>query len=190
MNSSKIYDDDLTLNRYRDYLLDLCRFPVRIRSKYTSLMDSLLFFSFTPLVELDTNRAADGIELRNGFLRSDRPASVLEVLIAFSIRIDREYIGFPGDPHPEIIFSEMLDNLDLFIYTNNYFSIDKVANIVDRFVGRHYTPKGEGNIFPLPNTQNDQRKVDMWGQMNEYVNTYYRNGYRFDIPRRRKVNEW
>jgi hypothetical protein len=36
-------------------------------------------------------------------------------------------------------------------------------------IHRYYQPNGHGGFFPLENPQDDQRHVELWYQLNEYV---------------------
>ena len=70
-------------------------------------------------------------------------------------------------------FKVMLDNLDLSKMTDDmYFEyggsmyVDNVLNIM---IERKYNRKGEGGLFPLKSTKRDQRKVELWYQLNNYL---------------------
>ena len=40
-------------------------------------------------------------------------------------------------------------------------------------LAREYSDNGHGGLFPLKNPKKDQRKVEIWYQMTEYINENY-----------------
>ena len=148
---------------------------------YDLLMAELLDYTFVSYVNFDDNRARDGIGLRDDFLYEmdvypeyydilkGHSCCVLEVLVALAIRIEDEYIGDPKDFHPERIFWEMLCNLGLNKYTNRRFRARDIYDILDTWMRRQFSRSGEGSIFPLRSTKRDQRELQIWDQMNEYL---------------------
>lgn len=146
------------------------------------LIDFLHETPFTWTIEMDQNRADDGLYLRKiyyeerdleGIFMFGRDVSVLEVLVSLAIRMDNEYIGDPGDPHPEYIFWEFLENLGLDVYVNSKFSCEKCEKIVGVWLKRRFDSKGKGSIFPIIKPKRDQRKIEIWSQMQEYIRENY-----------------
>jgi hypothetical protein len=45
-----------------------------------------------------------------------------------------------------------------------------MEEIFERLIWRNYAPNGEGGFFPLENPREDQTQVELWYQMNSYVN--------------------
>jgi len=63
-----------------------------------------------------------------------------------------------------------MENLDLKKYNDDRpIPVKKVDDILDRVIHRKYKANGEGGFFPLKETNNDQRDVELWYQMSEYV---------------------
>lgn len=165
------------MNEYREWLLKTCQFG---NPNFTKLMNYLLLYPFTVIIPFDQNRVLDAKALRDGYGLYNGPISVLEVLIALAIRMDREFVGYPGSPNPQIMFWEFLSNLGLTRFDDtHYYSTEqiKVSTIVKRFVNRLYDQNGVGGIFPLHRTDRDQRQLELWSQMNEYIMERYQNGY-------------
>lgn len=161
---------------YEKWLLNQINFR---KKGYNLLIDMLHNSAFEVFVERDSNRLQDGASYRGAFFGnigvidgnfSDHPIGILEVLVAFAIRIDTDYIGDPGNPHPEILFWEMLCNLGLNKYDDNHFNSDEVYNILAIWITRNYNYNGFGGIFPLKNARNDQKEVELWRQMMAYFN--------------------
>lgn len=161
---------------YLDWLIHRVGFR---KKGYYLLMKQLHDTEFVWLIERDKNRAGDGMNLRDEFFEgmfdrsvSDlmgKECSVLEMLVALSIRIDDEYTGVPGDPHPEEIFWELLCNLGLDRYDDKRFSEIDIFEQVERWLQRDFAYNGSGSIFPLKSTRRDQRDLEIWSQMQEYL---------------------
>ena len=169
---------DMRWDDYRVWLLNRVGFS---KKNYNTLMANLHKSPFEIFIDRDDNRAEDGISLRDefgsdlGFRRVafDKPCSVLEMLVALSIRIDNEYIGDPNDEHPENIFWEMLCNLGLDRCTDKRFNEKYVYNILKKWICRDFNKDGRGSIFPLKYSTRDQTRIEIWAQMNEYLSENY-----------------
>lgn len=158
-----------------DYIRKLMQI-VSMNSEYFNLCQNLFSHRFIAYLEMDQNRISDALMLRkeilgNGYIS---PASVLEVLVSFAMRIDREYTGEPGVLLPDVPFKDMIKNLGLTYETNERYNKRYVDEIIWRFVQRLYLPNGEGGIFPLINPSCDQTKIDLWSQMQEYLSEKYK----------------
>lgn len=149
------------------------------KPEYSRLMDQLHNTPFTYILDRDVNRASDGIALREEFYREKDDdigiydhrddCSVLEMLVALACRIDDEYIGDPSLSRPDLIFWEMVCNLGLDVYDDRHFDSTDVEYIIDRWLDRDFLPDGAGSIFPISNPRKDQREIEIWSQMNEYL---------------------
>lgn len=130
---------------------------------------------FVWVVPADSHRASDGIELRSDFRRETNneldelweavPCSLLEFLIAFAKRAQ-----FQTDIPAKDLFWTFLANLHLDDYR---FQADidyaDIEDILHTFIWRTYDPRGFGGLFPLPETEKDQREVEIWYQFSEWV---------------------
>lgn len=130
-------------------------------------------------IEFDENRALDGYDLRYRFCEDNqvifvRDSSVLEVLVALAIRIDNEYLGDGETEHPEIIFWEMLENLGIGHMYDRILDEKIVLYAIKIWMNRSFKSDGKGSIFPLKHTSRDQRELEIWTQMQEYLNERYR----------------
>lgn len=135
---------------------------------------------FIWLVPNDDNRAADGRGLRSIFLAEyeivgpdplwmDMGCSMLEMLIALAYRL--QFIT--GD---EVFdwFWTLIENLGLSMrgtsdqqYTE---TLEKeIDDILNKVIWRTYTETGEGGLFPVPETDQDQRNIELWYQMSAYL---------------------
>lgn len=167
---------------YGDWLVKLVGFE---RKGYDNLMELMHMTPFTYSIERDRNRAEDGKYIRGQFFDEigvayddifDRyDASVLEVLVALAIRLDNEYIGDPGECHPEEIFWEILSNLGFNTpkARNAHFRMNYCYEILVYWMERRYDRRGVGGIFPMRKTRRDQKQLELWGQAMEYVSENY-----------------
>lgn len=141
----------------------------------TSLLGELHKIEYVWLIIGDDNRYEDGLELRIEFLDKnefeydsyflDEACSVLEMLIAFSRRA-----SFQTEESPREWFWIMVDNLGLLELDDSVDTNCKsLKEIVSVFINRTYGSSGNGGLFPLRHTINNQRKVEIWYQFSEYL---------------------
>lgn len=117
----------------------------------------------------DENRAMDGHRLRgeveNIMNYTDLPISyctVLEALIGIARRMDAMRAEPRTDNTPRW-FWEIVGNLGFDPDLSNFYEV------IDRFLNREYNLNGDGGLFPLNQFCEDQRKVEIWYQMNAYM---------------------
>lgn len=147
---------------------------------YWTLIRHLYVRQFTWSVPNDDNRAEDGRYLRHEFLDDtgyilddvgqmwfDLECSVLEMLIALAGRAAFQSGKGSGD-----WFWHFMDNLGLRYMTDANFGLAEereVEEVLDRLINRTYSGNGEGGLFPLRGTKEDQREVELWYQMSTYL---------------------
>lgn len=140
---------------------------------FTQLLSMLHNIEFVWLVLGDDNRAEDGTDLRTEFAHAHGNASdlfyegcsFLEMLIAFSRRA-----AFESEPSEYEWFWTMLRNLYLSeMNDGSVINVDVVKDVVNKCIWRTYDRAGNGGLFPLTRSRNDQRKVDLWYQLSEYI---------------------
>lgn len=148
---------------------------------YRKLLRCLHDIEFTYLIELDSNRAEDGIDLRyrysyyNGLEEVpeclDGPCSVLEMIAALAIRCEDEIME-----NSEIgnrtgqWFWYMVTNLGLGAMNDDKFDEKRVRDVIDIFLNREYSPNGKGGLFTIRECEYDLRDVEIWHQMCWYLN--------------------
>ena len=145
--------------------------PAPNHKHYHILINTLLSHAFTPIIERDENRAIDGIYLRSELGFEDptdkRPCSLLEMLIALAGRFDGNS-GFDPDEVWENFWS-MMENIGLDQYDDIHYAKDEVWSILYIFDNRTYAFNGKGGLFPLKRPTHDQRNVEIWDQMQEWL---------------------
>lgn len=139
------------------------------------LVRVLLSTKFVWLIPNDDNRVEDGLLLRDEFLTEQnlqddgywrtQACSVLEVLVALSRRCN-----FEAQRSVSWWFWLMLENLNLHHDNDSeYTSDEEVKDKIDTFIWRTYQLDGQGGLFPLDRPAEDQRRVELWYQLNAYL---------------------
>lgn len=144
------------------------------QKRYLGLFNEMHHKEFVWLVPHDDNRIGDGFELRYEFLDGRHHTfpfgvSFLEVLVALSRRV-----AFNAGGEPEWWAWKLIENIGLDKVEGIELSpVDraKINDTLDRVIERRYGQDGKGGFFPLPNPEEDQRKVEIWYQMSAYIMT-------------------
>lgn len=173
-------------NRYFDWMYQMmCDKSYPPDKSYRKLLCHLRGKEFTYTIPMDTNRAADGIDLRYRFgdehsyeqpmiatYLDDRPCSVLEMLIALAVRCEEQIMDNPdiGDRTSKW-FWDMIVNLGLGSMTDSNFSRVYTDDVIFRFLNRKYRPNGDGGLFTIENCKYDLRTVEIWYQLCWYLNS-------------------
>lgn len=159
----------------KEYFNWLCRFVYSKKSKYSSyekLLNELHNTDFTWTIRKDSNRAGDGVALRRrfGIDIPDKPCSVLEMMVALSLRIEEQIMRDPdvGDRTGQW-FWEMVVNLGLGDMTDRNFDQNKTQAIISRFLNHAYEPDGRGGLFTITRRGFDIRTVEIWCQAMWYL---------------------
>lgn len=159
----------------------LCAKAIRVDHPTPSLTYYKLFkqlhdTEYAWLLSGDDNRAEDGVELRTEFLTEaciplsgerweSIGCSVLEMLIAFSRRAE-----FNAGESVQFWFWHMLDNLGLAQANDaSDMPAEDIDEILHIFIWRLYDECGNGGLFPVEFTENNQREVEIWYQFCEYL---------------------
>lgn len=166
---------------YFEWLLYKIRFYEEDKLDYRLLMRKLYSMEFVWSVDNDCNRAADGMALRDEFCDEEmgcwydfrKPCSVLEMLIALAIICENNIMGEPDNERPSRWFWIMIDNLGLSICTDDIYDEGYVEQQVDKWLDRDYSRNGKGGLFPVKRSKEDQRKVEIWYQMQAFLNENY-----------------
>lgn len=179
----------MRINELHDLYLDwmyslVCDDKYSRGLSYRKLFHHLYETDFTYDLPLDGNRAEDGIDLRYSFgidqdieqsaiasYLDDRPCSVLEMMIALSIRCETHIMDNPdlGDRTGQW-FWEMIVNLKLNHMSDRNYDEDYVDDVIFTLLNREYEPNGEGGLFKVDNPLRDMRSVEIWYQMCWYLN--------------------
>lgn len=143
---------------------------------YWDLLNVMFEREFVFVVPMDDNRIVDGLDLRMDFVRVNHiplgrmpnlgPCSFLEVLIALS----RRMAFIAGGQAPGWAW-QLLCNLELDRMSDPFTRSKhrKTQEIMDTAIWRTYSPDGTGGFFPLMQPDDDQTRIELWYQMNAYI---------------------
>ena len=170
-------------NEYFEWMFDLvCGVRYSKRISFRKLLLYLHDTEFRYSIPMDENRAEDGMNLRYRFalLRDiddfayylDGPCSVLEMMIALSIRCEENIMDDPdiGDRTAQWFWG-MINNLGLGAMTDDRFDIYYVEDVVERFLDRKYEPNGRGGLFLVRHCDRDLRTAEIWHQLCWYLDS-------------------
>lgn len=140
------------------------------------ILEVLHRHQFVPILDLDWNRAADGTSLRHRFaldmdlvLPEDfedmdgTSCTFLEMMVAIADRMALQI-----DVNTDKAFWRIARNMGLARNSNP--SEELIEMCVHRVVDRTYNYDGShGGMFPLRNTDRDQRHIHLFAQLQAYI---------------------
>lgn len=150
------------------------------RPRYKKLLKHLFKTEYYYINPMDANRESDGIDIRLEFDNDtghsfsgdilSYPCSLIEMLIGMSIRIQNIMDDEFESTDVSYWFWDMIDNLGLLDYTDDYFDLDEYEQIVYDFMDKKYTEGTRGNIFIIMDPDFDTKNSELWMQMQKYLN--------------------
>lgn len=153
--------------------------------KYSKLFRFLHSREFTYIIDMDGNRAEDGIQLRYRFgwetgvndniiatYLDDSPCTILEMMVALSYRCEEQIMDDPdiGNRTGQW-FMVMIRNLGLESMVDEKFNLRVIDEKINTFIDRNYQRNGKGGLFVIDNCREDLRNVEIWYQMCWYLNS-------------------
>ena len=157
------------------------------KANFSQLLQQLHSIEFTYILLKDSNRAEDGLSLRYRFgyetglpdVLLEGPCSVLEMMVALCIRAEETIMDDPeiGDRTGQWFWG-MIINLGLGYMDNARFDISYVNEVISKFLTRNYEPSGKGGLFTIKGCPYDLRNVEIWYQLNWYLDTITVKGER------------
>jgi hypothetical protein len=176
--------NDIVLNDYFEWLANLVgdsgNRPKDI--SFRKLLMHLHSVDFIYTIPMDRNRHADGLDLRyrfsllndygDGFDYDGDKCSVLEMMIALAIRCEEDITDNTnyGDRTSQWFWG-MIRSLGLNSMTDAVYDREYVDEVITRFLNREYDPDGKGGLFRIKGIDRDLRKVEIWYQLNWYLQT-------------------
>lgn len=170
---------------YLDWMYNIvCDDQYSRQLTYRKLFNHLYRTEFYYILPMDGNRFEDGVSLRYQFGRSlgindnmiascldDRPCSVLEMMIALTLRAETHIMDDPdvGDRVGQWFWG-MIVNLGLGQMNDRNFDVDRFDDIMHIFLERQYGRDGKGGLFSTTDKTKDMRSIDIWYQMCGYLN--------------------
>lgn len=181
---------DALNHEYFEWMYQLvCTEKYSKRQSYRKLLYFLHDTEFTYLISMDYNRAEDGRDLRYRFgyehnisnaiittYFGDQPCSILEMMIALSIRCEEHIMEDPdiGNRTGQW-FWNMIVNLGLGSMNDTKFDKAYTDAVVHKFLNREYGRDGKGGLFTVHNSRYDLRSVEIWYQMMWYLDEIFKN---------------
>lgn len=146
------------------------------RRTYWGLLRKLYSTECVWVVINDGNRLEDGRDLRLRFRDDsgiqnidpswiDMACSFFELMVGLS-----DTLAFEADGKSHNWFWKLMENIGLDSF-NDDVELDEyqIEEVTHRVIFRLYGADGSGGFFPLQNPRNDQRVVELWGQMSAYI---------------------
>lgn len=168
----------------QDYFAWMCKFVCNGKYRhFYKLLNVLNDIEFTYSMDMDGNRYEDGIDLRYRYgdecyykesMIADyldrKPCSVLEMLVALSIRIEVHIMDNPdiGNRTGQW-FWNMIDNLGLTSMDDEHFNKGIVINAIHKWLNHDYESNGKGGLFTINDCKHDLRYVEIWYQACWYL---------------------
>lgn len=163
---------------YFDWLVSFTQFKViPLTSRDHDILWKLFCTPYRYTIARDVNRSCEGSMLRDQYSAkfAEKPetqtyeCSMLEMMVALSIRCDATITLDETDANPNYWFEIMWDSLGLNDTSRN------VDYIIGRFNSGSYCWNGDGGLFYIPNLDPkiDMPKYELWAQMNLYMNYLY-----------------
>lgn len=170
MSISNLSPREDGLLAYREWLRGLV-LPLAPIYHNPSIFNIAWDILYVPTIPNDQNRCQDGIDLRQRYgaktgagLPPVGPCRILEFLIGVAIRLNEaDY-----DPSmPDRVgpwFWALMDNLGIIEADDPW-----IEDMLEKINTRDYATDGVGGLFPLRYPKEDQRKVEVWYQMQAYL---------------------
>ena len=181
----------MTKTTYFQWLCDLVHCEKQGKSYY-KLLKIMFDTEFLVKNKNDINRGVDGTLLKTDYIMTDETiyygqdldptsCSILEMIIGISKRMAFELANNSDDElYFYHYFWEILDNLGLSWFDDDKMKLNPTQNeyrikeILKNLNERRYKRDGVGGMFPLKWPSKNQKRVEIWYQMQEYINEKYR----------------
>ena len=174
-------------NEYFEWIYKLVCGDQEVRGpSYRKLLYFLHDTEFTYLLDMDGNRAVDGVDFRyrfgyeKGYSNNDigryldtRPCSVLEMMVSLALRVEEHIMDNPdyGDRTGQW-FWNMVVSLGLGSMSDSRFDRRHAEEIIFKFLNREYDYDGAGGLFTIPESTRDMRTAEIWYQTMWYLNYF------------------
>jgi hypothetical protein len=152
--------------------------------KYSLLFDRLFETEFLWHIKNDDNRLTEAKNMRDDILTEgldcgyfeeincnlcQKPVSLLEVIIRICYVCSQTTPNVGKWRDVKWWFTLLMRNADYDDYDDEHFDAEEVDEISHRIMRRTYSWSGFGGLFPLVDAKKDQRKVELWYQMNSFI---------------------
>jgi len=157
-------------------------------TSYNLLLEHLHSQEFSWFIPNDDNRAYEGKNLREKYCNEigidyhcedfDYECTMLELIIGLAYRCESMLVDRRDSLSVREWFWKLITNIGLEDCSDDVYynmgAVDYIEVVIDRIISRTYQRSGNSGLFPLKKSKKDQRKVELWYQMSEYlVENYY-----------------
>lgn len=139
-------------------------------------------FCWFDVHEGEESRAMDGKTLRDQFIMDfdatpdsvpQGPCTVLEMLIAFALRIDQQIHNWQVGNRPWVVMEMFIDNLGLSDLCDSQLNPMRDAGYInarlETWMAHKLGRKGEGGLFRFKRPILTINDMDNWAQMNRWI---------------------
>lgn len=175
--------------QYLNWLLERTQWLERY--PYTEEVARAVYsYPFRWFIPNDDNRGIDGLSIRSNWYQANAPGvpeppgycGMFEMVLALAERMENDILYDPnlGDRTAEWFWLMMgncgvADVCGAVSIANGRFDDDARRAVVDAMDGvifKETNERGWGGLFPLLNPDRDQRTVEIWDQMQAYLNEH------------------
>lgn len=151
-------------------------------NQYNLLFRDLSSTIFESLIDFDDNRVYETLAFRDEYDGDPgmfpEYVSMLEIIRCMAIKCEELTFDASNNESRTEWFWQLLSNVGLDKFSDDVYHDhgggDAVKTILNKIIQRKYKSNGEGGLYPMKRTVLNQRNVDLWYQMNEYViENYY-----------------
>lgn len=150
-----------------------------LAASYQIVLEKAFETPFYEKIPNDSNRADDGLVYRERYekevgkqVEMDE-CSVLEMLLGLADRMNTVAYDYKDPEKRPYWFWLLMANLGMMPYFDQVVDPLTEGDIARRFhfmVERTYRASGSGGLFPLEDSREDQRDVEIWYQMMSWIN--------------------
>lgn len=168
---------------YFEFILDYLEAEDGDRS-YSNLLWSLYNIKFVALIDMDKNRVANALYLRDRICEDegiqyvgDGFCSTLDILIHLADRMAFNLDGLNEEESGlKCYFWELIENFGFTDFDDSVWNCgveEEVFEIVNRWIERKYGTKSGHIPFPNCHTIKNYHHLELWDQMQIYIEEHY-----------------
>ena len=172
-------------NQYIEWIsIGKLRMDYQEFSKYNAMIWALVDIPFSYIHPMDENRYNDGMNMRIEFENLTSwdisqeagyrdQCTVYEMMAALAYRCEHQLMrDGSGIDRTKFWFFEMCKNLDILKWDFDHLNYDYKKDIdtkIGVWLRREYEFDGRGGAFPIKNATENQKNVQIWEQMNQFL---------------------
>lgn len=149
---------------------------------FSRLFSCMFDIPFIWVIDKDINRAEDGNRLRTDYASNNtvnwdifgpnNGCTFLEFMVSISMRAN-DILYDPEEDSTPMFFWEFMHNIGIDTFDDEGYGrrwdMFTLNQIVSRVLNRQFEADGSGGLFPLTKVREDQRKTEIWYQLQAYL---------------------